>query len=95
MIIKTITTWNNSLYKVYAHRFEKTYNWPFELKVYNEDEDLFDKIPRCKAFVDRNKDRYKYTSYEEKTKAPPKTPPGFWGVLVWKLFQKVSVSKRP
>ncbi len=67
MKIKTITTWNNNLYKGYAHRFEKTYKWPFELKVYNEDKDLFDKIPQCKAFVDRNKDRYKYTSWEERT----------------------------
>ena len=41
MKILVVTTWNNKLYTDYAHRFEKTYNWPFDLKVYNEDEDLF------------------------------------------------------
>ena len=57
MKILVVTTWNNKLYTDYAHRFEKTYNWPFELKVYNEDEDLFKQIPDCKKFVERNKHR--------------------------------------
>ena len=45
MKIQTVTSWNNKLYKEYAHRFKETYNWPFELIVYNEDDDMFDKIP--------------------------------------------------
>ena len=57
MKIQTITSWNNKLYKEYAHRFEKTYNWPFDLVVYNEDKDMFDKIPDLKKFIDRNKHR--------------------------------------
>ena len=39
---------------------------PFQLKIYNEDVDMYDKIPECKKFVERNKNRHKYTSYEEK-----------------------------
>ena len=66
MKIKVVSTWNNRLFKKYAHRFQKTYNWPFELKVYNADVDMYDKIPQCKNFVERNKNRHKYTSYEEK-----------------------------
>ena len=57
MKIQTITSWNNKLHKEYAHRFEKTYNWPFDLLVYNEDVDMFDKIPDLKKFIERNKDR--------------------------------------
>jgi len=58
MKILVVTTWNNKLYEEYAHRFEKTYNWPFELKVYNEDDNLFDLVPECKLFVERNKSRF-------------------------------------
>jgi len=57
MKIQTVTSWNNKLYKEYAHRFEKTYNWPFDLIVYNEDKDMFDKIPDLKKFIERNKHR--------------------------------------
>jgi len=57
MNFKVITTYNNKLYKEYAYRFKETYNWKFDLVVYNEDEDLFNKIPDCKSFVERNKDR--------------------------------------
>jgi len=57
MNIKVITTYNNKLYKEYAYRFKQTYNWKFDLIVYNEDEDLFDKIPDCKSFIERNKNR--------------------------------------
>ena len=66
MNILTVTSYNKSLEKAYAHRFKQTYNWPFKLKVYNEDIDMFDKIPNCHAFVERNKNKHKYTSYEEK-----------------------------
>ena len=37
MNIKTVTTFNNKLYNDYAHRFIQTYNWPFDLIVYSED----------------------------------------------------------
>ena len=57
MKIRVITTWNEKLYMRYAYRFEKTYNWPFPLTVYNEDKDLFDLVPECKEFIDRNKHR--------------------------------------
>jgi hypothetical protein len=57
MKIKVISSWNNRLYNEYAHRFEKTYNWPFDLVVYNEDKDMFDKIPDLKKFIERNKNK--------------------------------------
>ena len=63
--IKVITTYNNKLYKEYAHRFKETYNWPFELIVYNEDEEI---LPDLKAFVERNKDRQPYSDYKVKGK---------------------------
>ena len=66
MKLLVVTTFNNKLESAYAHRFKETYNWPFELKVYNEDKDMFKKIPNCEKFVERNKHRHKYTSYEEK-----------------------------
>ena len=57
MKIQVVTSWNNKLYKEYAYRFKETYNWPFDLIVYNEDEDMFDKIPDLKKFIERNKHR--------------------------------------
>lgn len=57
MKIQVVTTWNNRLYKKYAYRFDQTYNWPFDLTVYNEDEDMYDKIPDLKKFIERTKDR--------------------------------------
>lgn len=57
MNVKLVTTYNNKLYKKYAKRFFDTYNWPFKVLSYNEDVDLFYKIPDCKAFVERNKNR--------------------------------------
>ena len=66
MNILTVTTFNNKLEAAYAHRFRETYNWPFQLKVYNEDTGMYAQIPDLKEFVDRNKDRHKFTSYEEK-----------------------------
>ena len=68
MKIKTITTYNNKLYKEYAHRFKETYNWPFTLKIYNEDEGMMKAIPELKEFVDRNKDRQPYSDYKVKGK---------------------------
>ncbi len=57
MKIQVVTSWNNKLYKEYAYRFKETYNWPFDLLVYNEDVDMFDKIPDLKKFIEKNKDR--------------------------------------
>ena len=37
MNILVVTTFNNKLEEAYAHRFRETYNWPFQLKIYNED----------------------------------------------------------
>ena len=58
MNIKTVTTFNKRLYDEYAHRFMSTYNWPFELIVYSEDEipdvktfNTFDLIPKCKNLL--------------------------------------------
>ena len=67
--ILVITSFNEKLYKEYAHRFTETYNWPFELNIYTET--LFNikqnyKIIQlhddCKNFVERNKDR-KFEDY--------------------------------
>ena len=55
MNILTVTTFNNKLEEAYAHRFRETYNWPFQLKVYNEDLGMYAQIPELKKFVDRNK----------------------------------------
>lgn len=57
MKIRVVTTWNKQLYRQYAHRFENTYCWDFPLTVYNEDDGMFDLIPECKEFVERNKHR--------------------------------------
>ena len=58
MKLLSVTTYNNKLYKEYAHRFESTYNWDFPYTVYNEDEGMMNTIPDCKAFVERNKNRF-------------------------------------
>ena len=68
MKIKTITTWNNKLYEEYAHRFKETYNWPFPLKIYNEDECMMKAIPDLKEFVERNKRKQPYSDYKVKGK---------------------------
>ena len=65
---KVITTYNNKLYKEYAHRFKETYNWPFPLKIYNEDECMMKVLPELKEFVERNKDRQPYSDYKVKGK---------------------------
>ena len=59
--IAVVTTFNSRLYKEYAHRFIDTYNWPFDLFVYTEDNsygfDLFKEVPKAKEFVERNSHR--------------------------------------
>ena len=57
MKLLAVTTYNNKLYKEYGSRFESTYNWDFPYTVYNEDDGMFEAIPDCKAFVERNKNR--------------------------------------
>jgi len=58
MKLLVVTTYNNKLYKEYAHRFEKTYNWDFPYTVYNEDDGMMEAIPECREFVERNKHRF-------------------------------------
>ena len=58
MKILAVTTYNNKLYKEYAYRFESTYNWDFPYTVYNEDDGMMEAIPECKAFVERNKNKF-------------------------------------
>jgi hypothetical protein len=36
MKVLVITSFNEKLFNEYAHRFLKTYNWPFDLKIYSE-----------------------------------------------------------
>ena len=37
MKIGIVTSFNKRLYEYYAHRFLKSYNWPFDLLIYHED----------------------------------------------------------
>ena len=55
-----VTTMNNKLKAEYGNNFLTTYKKfvPFELKIYNEDEDMYEQIPKLKEFVDRNKHRF-------------------------------------
>lgn len=57
MNIKVVTTFNNNLYQKYAYRFFETYNWPFEIISYNEDDNFFNLVPQCLEFIERNKHR--------------------------------------
>ena len=66
MKIKVITTWNNKLFEAYAHRFQSTYNWPFELIVHNEDDGMLENIPDLKKFIDRNKHRQPQSDFRKK-----------------------------
>jgi len=63
MNISTVTSWNEALYQMYAHRFVSTYNWDFPLIVHNEDKGMYDDIPQCKEFVERNHDRGNPSNY--------------------------------
>jgi len=65
MKILVITSFNEKLYNEYAHRFLKTYNWPFDLKIYSEnkfniaykDHKVIELGQDSKNFVQRNKNR--------------------------------------
>ena len=65
MRVLVITSFNEKLYNEYAHRFLKTYNWPFDLKIYSEkkfniaykDFKIIELGQDSKNFVQRNKNR--------------------------------------
>jgi len=68
MEIAVVTTLNNKLYKQYGYKFFETYNWPFYLAIYSENmngipntnhivRSIFDEVPNCEEFVNRNKKR--------------------------------------
>ena len=57
MKILVVTTYNNKLYHDYAHRFESSYNWPFEKIVYNEDKGFKKDVPELWNFINRNSNR--------------------------------------
>jgi hypothetical protein len=65
MKVLVITSFNEKLYNEYAHRFLKTYNWPFDLKIYSEkkfnitykDYKVIELGQDSKDFVQRNKNR--------------------------------------
>jgi hypothetical protein len=79
MNIGVVTTYNRKLYDEYAKRFLETYNWPFDLKIYVEEDDfwhpkftyknIFKEVSDCKEFVNRNKHRMKQSDYKEKSTA--------------------------
>ena len=77
MKIQVVTTLNKILYNSYAKRFFETYNWPFDLTVYSEDmldipnydtivRSIYDEVPSCEEFVQRNKNRIALTDFKKK-----------------------------
>ena len=77
MKIQVVTTLNKKLYNSYAKRFFETYNWPFDLTVYSEDildipnydtivRSIYDEVPSCEEFVQRNKNRIALTDFKKK-----------------------------
>jgi len=77
MRIQVVTTLNKKLYNAYAKRFFETYNWPFDLTVYSEDmldipnydtivRSIYDEVPSCEEFVERNKHRMAITEFKKK-----------------------------
>ena len=52
MKIEVVTTFNNIIFKKFANQFVSSYNLPFQLTIYNEDQNMFDLIPECKKFVE-------------------------------------------
>jgi len=65
MKVLVITSFNEKLYKEYAHRFIETYNWPYHLNVYSEKKfsittkniTVTELGQDSKNFVERNKNR--------------------------------------
>ena len=67
MKIAIVTSLNRKLYEYYAHRFYKTYNWPFDCYIYHEGwipeidpmrnifhRDIHETNPTLKDFIKRN-----------------------------------------
>jgi len=71
MKIALVTTFNEKLYRYYAHRFMSTYNWPFDCYIYHEGwipeidpmrsniiyRNIFETNPELNAFIHRNLSR--------------------------------------
>ena len=55
MKILVLTTWNNKIKELYAYKFLKTYAWPFDLKIYNEDDGMYEQIPDLFKFIKKFK----------------------------------------
>jgi len=53
--ILVLTTWNNKIKELYAYKFLKTYSWPFDLKIYNEDDGMYEQIPDLLKFIKKFK----------------------------------------
>jgi len=79
MNIGVVTTLNKKLYNQYGHKFFETYNWPFDLIVYSEDmidipnkniivRSIYDEIPECEKFVNRNIYRQPISQFGVKSK---------------------------
>ena len=75
MKIAIVTSLNRKLYDYYAHRFYKTYNWPFDCYIYHEGwipeidpmrnifhRDIHDTNPTLKKFAERNENRNQFST---------------------------------
>ena len=75
MKIAIVTSLNRKLYEYYAHRFYKTYNWPFDCYIYHEGwipeidpmrpiihRNIHDTNPGLKEFATRNEGRNKFST---------------------------------
>ena len=75
MKIAIVTSLNRKLYEYYAHRFYKTYNWPFDCYIYHEGwipeidpernifhRDIHDTNPTLKDFIKRNETRNEFST---------------------------------
>jgi len=81
MKIALVTTFNEKLYRYYAHRFMSTYNWPFDCYIYHEGwlpeidpmrenikyRNVYDANPELIDFIDRNKSKNIDSQYEKNT----------------------------
>ena len=81
MKIALVTTFNEKLYRYYAHRFMSTYNWPFDCYIYHEGwipeidpmrdnikyRDIFETNPELKSFIHRNLSKNEDSQYDKNT----------------------------
>ena len=79
MKIALVTTFNEKLYRYYAHRFMSTYNWPFDCYIYHEGwipeidpmrsniiyRNIFETNPELNAFIHRNLSRNIDSHYDK------------------------------